>query len=439
MNGFFALAIVTFWLTSFPLKGFFLLKEEYFLIFLLAHITGYTLIFLRYHFFEGNSFFPKFCFLPAFLTLLHPFLSTPTQIFLILLIGIISPLIMMRVVQILKAEGKTLWPYTGIILGNLFTYLLQIAGLSLWLKALILGFSLLILFFLKPSSESPQETEEAPLPLKDRIYLFSGIFSFYLIGPLIYEWIKKSSLDALHLPQLELIFYSLGILGALFYLKINIWSLKGLFISGAIFLSLAGAMFHFQTEPAFLVGKFFTSSAFGLMDLATLYFFINFFKTIRPIALLYAGISSSLFLGEYLLSLLLQNRDYYLASFQFFSLFSLLFFYKAYLKEQKTSSEKEILEGTFPEETEKPNILALPYKGALDPESLRDKLNSKVPPHAKRLTLRECEVLFYYVIEEKNLVEISTLLGLSRSSVREYLRRASFKLGTSPQEIRDFL
>jgi DNA-binding CsgD family transcriptional regulator len=175
------------------------------------------------------------------------------------------------------------------------------------------------------------------------------------------------------------------------------------------------------------------------MDLATLYFFINFFKTIRPIALLYAGISSSLFLGEYLLSLLLQNRDYYLASFQFFSLFSLLFFYKAYLKEQKTSSEKEILEGTFPEETEKPNILALPYKGALDPESLRDKLNSKVPPHAKRLTLRECEVLFYYVIEEKNLVEISTLLGLSRSSVREYLRRASFKLGTSPQEIRDFL
>ncbi len=49
------------------------------------------------------------------------------------------------------------------------------------------------------------------------------------------------------------------------------------------------------------------------------------------------------------------------------------------------------------------------------------------------------EVLFLHIIENKNLTEIAEILDISRSSVKEYLRRASLKLDVPIFALSDFI
>lgn len=440
MRGFLALAFFTFWLTSFPLQGCLLPEKEPFKVFLIFHFMGYLGSFLLYNFLEKKKFFPISIFLIALLTLIYPFLSSTYKLTAISLLGLISPLMALFYFYYLKGEKGLLWPYTGLIFGNLLTLLIYpISQKSLPLAHLILASSLVVPLFIKNLSQEFAQ-EVLYLQRKDFFYLYGGIFIFYLTSPLIYNWLSSNFRSFEHSLQMDLIFYSLGILISMAYLKATTWTYKGLFILAATFISLANTALHFEKVYTFYLGRFLLFSGSGLMDLITLYIFVNHFKNLRNTALLYALICLSILIGNIFFEFIQIEKEYLLSYLALISLFSLLFFYKMSLEKIKEDVPEIVLPLEETSEEPQRDSEMLTYEKPLEtPQTLQDKLNQCLAASVKKLSKRECEVIYYYALEERNLTEIAELLQISRSSAKEYLKRACMKLGISQYELKDFL
>ncbi|MCS7278644.1 MAG: hypothetical protein NZ530_01115 [Thermodesulfobacteriaceae bacterium] len=417
-----SLSIITLWLTAFPLQGFLLPEKSWFPWFLIFHLIGYTIIFLKFSWFEKFNFFPFFILKGALLTALFPFIIDSLKLYILIFLALFFPLIILRALSFLKKDGNSFFPYMGFILGNWITLILNFWPLSKVYVYLFIGINLFFLYFLNPNFKTFSKKEEdfLPFPLKNLVYLFLGISIFYFSGTLVYLWIEKSSYPSiLSLGSLTL-FYSLGVLLGILLKKKKIIFFKELFILGSVFLAFSKAFFHFENEKVLFIAQFFIFSSSGLMDFITLYFFINNFTTIRFLSLLYALINLSLLLGHLLFHyLVFYQKEHILSFLTLVALLTFVFFYKTEIKEK----EEKIL-------TEK-------KEEKLTPEILQIKLNKSLNSSAKKLTLRESEVLFYHLIQNTSLKEVAQILGISRSSVREYLKRAAIKLGCSVYELKD--
>lgn len=443
MKAFFGLALISFWLTVFPLKGYLLAEKNWVLLFLPFHSLGYFLIFWRYPFFENLNFLPSISLFIALFTILFPYFPSSLQILFLILMALFSPLLIMRALDLLKRTPSLLWPYTGIIAGNLtasfLEYLSLPTGLSFFLAGLLPGF----LFLIHENAESSYLPEKEPLP-KELIYLLFGIFIFYLTGAFIYEWIQITPSQASSPIRSSFLYYSLGILFVILFLKEGWWDVRELFVFSSFFLAIASALSNFENVKSLTFSQIFPFFASGLMDVLTIFYFINFFKNLRNSALLFFTITLSLFTGEVFLRPFIAFKSYQVLILNLFSFFSLYFFYKAHLTFKSLSIstlEKEVDQKLEESEIKEPikDQKESPEENELDWEDFHQRINNLIPENMNKLSSREAQVLYYYAVKGLNLSEIAGNFGLSRSTVRQYLKRASFKLGVPQSNLKAFI
>lgn len=411
MKGLLGLTLITFWLTSFPLQGPLLPKKDWFLWFLFFHFIGYGILFLKFNWFNKFNFFSIVIIKIAILTALFPFFSEFFSFYIFILLALFSPLPIFKIFLLIKSEKNSFLPYIGLICGNWSTFFLQIFSLPKVYFFPLIGTGLIVTYFLKPKHFENNLTEETlKIPFKSLIYLFIAIFCFYLSGTLVYKWMENCSFQkSLHLFFL-LLWYSLGIfLGIILRIK-NLFSYKNIFLLSTVFLAFSKASLHLEKNEVYPLTHLFIFSASGIMDFITLDFFIKVFPNIRFLGLLYALINLALFSGNLLFKLSFYQKDYILSFLTLISLLTFLFLYK--------TDFKKVQRKKFTEESLNPNLL-------------RTKINNSLNFLNKPLTIRESEVLFYYIIQNKTQQEVAQILNISRSSVKEYLKRASLKLGCS--------
>ncbi len=174
----------------------------------------------------------------------------------------------------------------------------------------ILAVALLSLYFINIKIQT-QETPFQNLEINraNQFYLYAGIFIFYLISPLIYNWLTITHTLFHGNIQFNIFFYSFEILFAISYLKLSCWSYKELFILTTTLISLGKIALHFEKLTTFYLGKLLFFSGTEIMDLITLFLFINFFNTLKPLALLYGLISLSILCGNLLFEFLQTQRE----------------------------------------------------------------------------------------------------------------------------------
>lgn len=294
----------------------------------------------------------------------------------------------------------------------------------------MLGVGVLLNYRVSPYIESKKGEKEGRQEKQSErffLWLILGIGIFYLCGDLAYRWIEERSVKLDYLSVLLISSYGAGILFGILFRKRDWWRFRGLFVLGATTLFLSKLLLHFKVFLTILGASLFLLFSVGLMDFLTLNYFVTKFEKIKKLALLYAVIALSLFLGYFLFEKVLLGKEEYMLSFlSVISLTTLLLFYRIPPERRNTNIEE------IKEETLEP-------KERLTPQMLMERINSSLPSYTKRLTKRESEVLFYYAVEDKNFREISEILGISRSSVREYLKRASLKLEVPVSEFKRFI
>lgn len=160
----------------------------------------------------------------------------------------------------------------------------------------------------------------------------------------------------------------------------------------------------------------------GIIDVFSLFLFISYFTHLRSLTFLYFLITLGIFLGNIFSSFIFVEKSYFVSYLILISLIGLLLFYKFYLT-YIYSKREENIETSSVEDRK------------ITQEIFLQKINESLPPNVKKLSKREGEVLYLHVIEARNPTEISNILGISRSSVREYIKRAALKLGISVFEL----
>lgn len=339
-----------------------------------------------------------------------------------------------RCFSILLKEKEKLFPYTGIILGNLFSYLMQLFKLSPNLSLTINSLFLLGLYFIKTSLKFSDKTQFKDF-IRDKIYLFLSFFVFYFSSPFFYDWFFQNFSNWKIKILLDLFFYVIGNLFFLLWAKF--FNNIKYFFSTPIFpfslLSFGSITMYFDNYIFFLMTKFLVFTAIGIMDIFSLFLFVSRFSNLKALSLLYGMITLAIALGSLFYNFLVfYHISYKLSYLSIVGLIGLLVYYKFYFS---LASKKDF------EEVSTSEVQSLPFQGDgnLTLEIFQKRINENLPPHVKKLSKRESEVLFLYAIQEKNLTEISQILNISRSSVREYLRRASLKLGVGLTELPKFV
>lgn len=439
MKGFFALTVVTFWLTAFPLKGPLLQDPSLFLLFLFFHGIGFFSYYFLYSRITNMKIVIASLIITSSLTILFPFLSLIYQKLCISLIGFFSPPWVIYVLSFLKIEFNLLWPYSGLIFGNLLTYLLSLISSELnWISYVGLGLLLLFIFMIKKNHKVALNWQIIELKLSnyDYFFLYSAIFLYYFISPFFYE-IKsiEHEIDYVKDVHIYLIFYSLGILSTFYLLKYTKINIKDIFILTSSLLTLANSFFILKTKSAYVFGKSTLFFSCGIMDFITLYLFINFFNDMRNLILFFVLILTSLLISNLLFINITISGDHLFIYLGIISLLCILFFYKLNLK-----FIPYIQDLSYPKKEEQ---IAIDSQITTDlkvsPDTICEKINQKLDSATKKLSKRECEVIYYYIFENKNLTEIAQILEISRSSVKEYLKRACIKLGTNQYELKSLL
>lgn len=292
-------------------KGPLITDHSLFPYFLIFHSLGYLFCYMLYSKILTKKAFTISLLLTMLLTSLFPHISLMSKKIIISCLALISPIWILYSFLTLKKEKGNLWQYTGLISGNFITDLLSSTSiLSPQAMHRILAVALLSLYFINIKIQT-QETPFQNLEINraNQFYLYAGIFIFYLISPLIYNWLTITHTLFHGNIQFNIFFYSFEILFAISYLKLSCWSYKELFILTTTLISLGNIALHFEKLTTFYLGKLLFFSGTGIMDLITLFLFINFFNTLKPLALLYGLISLSILCGNLLFEFLQTQRE----------------------------------------------------------------------------------------------------------------------------------
>ncbi len=407
MIAFLFITSFVFWLISFPMGGF-LLKHEYgILLFLITHIPSLLIfgLLVPYSYFDKMANFSIG--LTSILTATYPFLDNKDLV--IAALGISSSFLSIKTGVALKIYNNPL-SLTGVAVGNLLSFFLSSVDINENYKYLIISiFISLVLINIKTVISNNMRVNL-------RKYELTFIFLLYLTGGVMYGSLMPVYSEFAWLNHSEVIFYSLAVcLGVCAY-KYKLFSEK-IWVSFIIlFIGLSFALMHVLNPISINISMYFIQSGFGLADIYLLYILLGAGNPQKAFGLGYSTVCTAILLGALAgISGINMNIVVGVANI---ALILIAIYYALY------GSGRGIGAPAVREQVKnvKDILKVLEDKG--------DNLSANLSP-------REREVVIMYS-KGKSVHEISEILGISVSSVREYLRRACVKLDIDLNALSDF-
>jgi len=387
MKAFWSLFVFVLWLVSFPLEGF--LLEGGFLYFLFFHIVG--LFFLGIYL-PGKSF-TRFAYgavgATAVLTVFYPLSSSKglTMALTGFAGSFTSLLVALRLKHyVTRVDLKKLWVIGGIAAGNFGAFLLGNFPLEKNLKFLLL--SLLLSTLLIDPDEIPEETRERLHPA-DLLFLFF----FYISGGILYGRVVPLTSELFNgaLPMVEVLFYSFSAIVSLFILSQGERYVLILKVVAMLCMGTAFTLMHTNSPSLLFLSSSLIQAGFGFADVYTILLLLKYHNPLRSFGLGLGVMCSGIFMGAVLSEIEISNH--FLSALGSFTLI-------VTAVSALVTRHSGIGEASFPD------------------NGMGRILN--------RLSPREKEV-FFLLSEGKSYREIADELGISVSSVREYIRRIEAK------------
>lgn len=379
------------------------------LYFLPFHILGLmTFSFINKDFFYKTR--PVFIILTALLTATFPFFVKQYQL-LLPFIGIFSSAFAVNATLSLKTAKKPLFTaLLGFIMASLLQFsLCFIAKTNTYI--MFVTASLLPLFSLK----AYPDIEDGFSDNNDHLIYSPFVFFFYMVGGIMYSFNMPKYLNACIFQGFELFYYIFAILIGFMLIKIDkIFSIFLGIVCGLISLSL------FKTENTFFVNTsmIFLQAAFGFVEIFLISIIILKKDSIKAISIIFASMCLGILSGT-VMTLYLQEYTDIIATYGNISLvISIVILFLVERKTQKVSAKsKEV------EDLNKPPVIEFSEKTDKSEEiSFKLPENSYVKALKKRLSEKEFAVL-ELVLQKKTYKEVATILGISESTVKTYVRR----------------
>ncbi|MCX7771143.1 MAG: LuxR C-terminal-related transcriptional regulator [Proteobacteria bacterium] len=404
-RAFFGLAFYVFWLVSFPMAGFLMgnditpNKINYFLI---PHIITFFFVCFFLDVQRLEKFSTMAIILTALLTISYTFAGSLKN-FVLSILGISSVFPALKAILIFKdIPQKIEFSCAALILGNFLTFLLTLSPLSNISGFIIISF-LLLFIALVPSIKNFQH---GSVDLKKTQLLI--IFVFYFTGGLMYDFFLPNYSVNSFLPNYEIIFYILGVLFAIFFIKKD---LEMTLAIGILFSSLSFFLYKIETHTFINVGMYFSQISFGVVDA----FFINLLILLIPdfkkLTLTFITMLTGILVGKIICFYLQNKLSIIIESGNLFLIISAILLYFSSRVYKKTEEKK----------------------GQLQNNKETEERNFKENQIYKKLSEQEKKVL-EMVFQDKNYNVIAEEMDISVSTVKTYMKRIFEKTNTKNKE-----
>lgn len=412
------LAAYTLWLLAFPMKGILLgdlVGRSLLLAYLLPHIMLLLLLFALNspNLVQSYSRFAALLTMGVTLSFPHfePMLVLPT----IVLLGLSSALVMLKLGSLLRASSEPLISAAlGLMTGNMLLFLVLQLDWNPAVLAVLLGLPLTVLL--------RSGAEPCPGNAKGLVKYLPFVFVFYVVSGLRYDMIQASPVLPLLPAGSDLAGYLLAIVTASFLLRrdLDLTLVLGIFF-GMFSLSLG----VFQTGPMVDISLFCLQVSVGFVDLFILGLLLEQANWLKAFGLGIAVMCAGIAVGEILAGALQDaNKAVTTAGYGALSVSVLLLYLLA--RHHGVEPNPAPASQVFAECTEW--------------DRARNAFLENLPPGAKaRLSEREMSVLEQVALGS-TYKSIAVRLDISESSVKTYMRRVYEKLGVNGrQELLDKL
>ncbi len=405
MGAFWVTSAFVLWLISFPMGGFLLEDEKDFLFFLAPHTAGLILTGLLIERKVFERILPFAVSVVCVLTALYPF--TDYRSFLMVPTGLASSLISINMGIFLRnyvnlINPKSLWALGGVAFGNIGALVLNLSPIPAKIKYLILTFSLasILIWRLERSSF----ISNTNINLLDAVF----IFALYLSGGIMYGRIQPLYHQTFGTEILEVIFYVCSVCIAIFLLYRQndyVWILK---IMTVFLIGLAFVLIHITNPFTLKTSMFLLQAGFGFADLYVLVLLLKYANPIKAFGIGFGIVCTSILTGSILSSVNIPSSALSALGTLSLIITAATLILTKYIKI--------------------PESVHLTANGI----TLEERI-----AHFGKLSKREREVLML-LLQEKSYRDIAKELGLSISTVREYIRRICVKLEMDKEEIIEF-
>ena len=394
------LSFYIFWLVSFPMSGFLITQDispNITSFFLLSHIFTFA----TSYFFINIDILKKLInpaiLITTILTLLFPFLKEHSEP-IILIIGITSVFPAIKSILIFKnLSDKVTFSIFSLILGNLLTFIASF--LNHFLVYFFISLCLITIALI------PIENDDKNEILKIKNINLLILFIFYLTGGLMYEFFLPNYLTMAYITNFELIFYILGLLLSIFFIKKD---LDIAFAIGILLSSFSFFLYKLQTILATNTGMYVSQISFGIVDAFFINFIISYIPDFKKMLIIFIVMLTGILLGKQLCVMLNNKLLIIIESGNLFLILSaiLLFF--------KNKMERKEL---------------IPY-GNIEKKiiNFQETVFDEDATH-KKLSEQEKKVLDL-LLQNKNYRTIAEKMNISISTVKTYMKRIYEKTNT---------
>ena len=412
------LAAYTLWLLAFPMKGTLLedlAGRSLLLAYLLPHIMLLLLVFLvnRPNLVQSCSRFGVL--LTMVLTLSFPHFEPMLVFPAIVLLGLTSALVMLKLGSLLRASSEPLISAAlGLMTGNILLLLVLQPDWNPALLAVLLALPLTVLL--------RSGAEPCPGNAKGLVKYLPFVFVFYVISGLRYDMIQASPVLPLLPAGSDLAGYLLAIGAAYFLLRrdLDLTLVLGIFFG---MFSLSLGVFH--SGQTMDISLFCLQVSVGFVDLFILGLLLEQANWLKAFGLGIAVMCAGIAVGEVLAGGLQDaNKAVTTVGYGALSVSVLLLYLLARSDSVKPDPEPAL------------QVLA----DYTERDHARNDFLTNLPPGAKaRLSEREMSVLEQVALGS-TYKSIADRLEISESSVKTYMRRVYEKLGVNGrQELLDKL
>lgn len=387
------LSFYVFWLISFPMSGFLVAWDishsltNYFLLF-------HVLTFVISYFFINMDVLKKLTnpaiLITAILTFVFPFFKEHNRI-IISIIGVTSVFLAIKSILIFKkVSDKIIFSVFSLVLGNLLTFITT--SFNKFLVFFLISLCLITITFITLEKDYEKEVIEIKI-----IKLFI-LFIFYLTGGLMYEFFLPNYLANAYIPNSELIFYILGLLISIYFIKKD---LEIAFAIGLLFGNFSFFLYKIQTTPFINAGMYISQISFGIVDAFFLNLIISYITDFKKTLVIFIAMLSGILSGKLICTLFQNKLGIIIESGNLFLILSaiLLFF--------NIKIEKKVLTVEASIDKKAKNIQEIVF----------DENNSY-----KKLSEQEKKVL-EKLLQNKSYKTIAEEMNISISTVKTYMKR----------------
>ncbi|MCG5502194.1 helix-turn-helix transcriptional regulator [Ectothiorhodospira lacustris] len=318
---------------------------------------------------------------------------------LMVLLGIVSAPVSLRMGQYLKAsERPIVFAALALAAGNLLALALGLAPLSPQLKLTFV--SVLLLFLLTPLGPGQPHRATTPTHLPQLLIYLPFIFVFQIVSGLMYGGLIPAYEAHAVVPGLEVIFYGVGAIGCLWLVK---YTQPTAMLIGVVSALAAFALWSLLPSGVGIHGAmFFMMAAAGIIDLLLLFLVLKQTDLVRAYGYGVGVLCGGILVGH-LLSMALGGAADTIA------FVGLILLNMAVLS------------------------LYLPRKGAEttaadDAPSTQDSA-VRLPDALTQILSDQEQQVLRQVLTEKTYREVADALSISESSVKTYMHRIFQKTG----------